>query len=495
MTAASARGDLSVSGRQFAKRVWHSPTAMSWASVGARSMRIMVVLPLLLHRFTAAEVAVWFLLGSIASFQTLADLGFAPTFARVIAYAMGGATDLRDFRAPQARGSGVPDWPTVQRIWGTMRLVYVRLTLLSVAVTLPLGSVALIRPMRSLASPAQGWIAWGVVAAASVVVFRGNVYSAYLQGMNQIALLRRWDAFSYLGALVTSATVLLAGGRLLALVTAVQVWAVVNVVRNRQLCRWIDRGRFRSFDHAPSDQEVLAAVWPSAWRSGVGVGMGRGVTYASGPILAQAADAKTVAAYLLALRLIQLVSDLSKAPFYSKLPVLARLRSEGRVGEQLQLAKRGMRLGYWTFALGFWAVGVTAWWGLRLIHSHAQFVGPWLWAVLGLAYFIERYGAMHIQLYSTTNHIIWHVANGVAGTIFLVVALATLHSLGIWAFPVAFLAENAGFYAWYSASHVYRTFAIGLKFERSTLLPAFVAVLLYFPFLAVAGPWIAARVP
>ena len=34
----------------------------------------------------------------------------------------------------------------------------------------------------------------------------------------------------------------------------------------------------------------------------------------------------------------------------------------------------------------------------------------------------ERVGALHIQLYSMTNHIVWHIANGVTGILLIVLA-------------------------------------------------------------------------
>src|SRR5262249_13180029 len=214
-----------------------------------------------------------------------------------------------------------------------------------------------------------------------------------------------------------------------------------------------------------------------AWRSALGISFSRGVLYASGLIYAQVAETAALGTYLLAFRFVQMISDLSQAPFYSKIPALARLRSEGRFDEQLALARRGMQVAYWTYAAGFIAVGVAATPALKLVKSNIPFADPMLWALLGIGFFVERYGAMHIQLYSTTNHIIWHVANGVTGTIYLAISFALLPSLGVYAFPVAVIGSYLAFYSWYSAWHVYRTFQIGfLPFERTVVLPPAVVV-------------------
>jgi hypothetical protein len=434
-----------------------------------------------LRRLTPAEIAVWYLLSTIIGLQTLADLGFAPTFTRLIAYAMGGVERIGDLpRSARDVAPADPNWPLIERIWSTMRVIYWRVSLLALLFLGTLGTWALLRPMRALEDPNRGWLAWCAVLVMSGGSLWASAFSAYLQGLNKVALVRRWEALTSLGAILTSFTVLLMGGRLLALVVANQTWVAVNLFRDWQLARNVEGGHFRSFHDAGLDPEVVRVAWPPAWRSGLGISFSRGVLYASGLIYAQVAEAAALSTYLLAFRAIQLVSELSQAPFYSKIPVLARLRSEGRFADQLSLAQRAMRLSHWTYVAGFIAIGIGAAPLLTALGSRVAFADGRLWALLGLAFFVERYGGMHIQLYSTTNHIIWHVANGVTGTIYLVVSTALLRPLGVYAFPAAVLIAYLGFYSWYSAAHVYRTFSTGFfRFERNVVLLPAVVVILY----------------
>jgi len=323
-------------------------------------------------------------------------------------------------------------------------------------------------------------MAWAIVVVVSGGILWANAFAAYLQGLNHVALYRRWEALTSVGAILTSFVVLLMGGRLLALVAANQAWAAINVVRNWQLARMVDGGRLAAFHRRGLDPEVMDVAWAPAWRSGLGISFSRGVLYASGLVYAQVADAASLSTYLVGFRAIQLVTELSQAPFSSRIPALARLRSEGRFSDQLAIARRAMRLTYWIYAAGFVGVGLTGAALLSAIGSRIAFADGRLWALLGLGFFVERYGAMHIQLYSTTNHIIWHVANGVTGMIYLAVSLALLGPLGVYAFPVAMLISYLGFYSWYSAGHVYRTFNTGFfGFERSVLLPPALVVTLY----------------
>ena len=226
-----------------------------------------------------------------------------------------------------------------------MRVIYWRVTLLAVLFLGSLGTWALVRPMGALPIPSRGWIAWGVVLCRLGKRVVGQCASPpTCRGSTRWRCSDDGRRSRRCGAILTSFVVLLMGGRLLALVVANQAWAIVNVFRNWQLSRVVEGGRFRTFRHRGLDPEVFSVAWPPAWRSGLGISFSRGVLYASGLIYAQVARAAALSTYLLAFRAIQMVNELAQAPFSSKIPVLARLRSEGRFAEQLALARRAMQL-------------------------------------------------------------------------------------------------------------------------------------------------------
>ena len=96
---------------------------------------------------------------------------------------------------------------------------------------------------------------------------------------------------------------------------------------------------------------------------------------------------------------------------------------------------------------------------------------------MALAFFAERFGAMHLQLYSLTNHIVWHIANGVTGLLMIAIAWLIYPRLGAYAFPLAMLLAYIGFYCVYSASHTRKAFALQLlRFESRTAAPAVVVL-------------------
>ena len=125
------------------KYLWHSPTFTSWASTLTRTLGIVLILPLVLTRLSTEEIALWYLFATLMGLQLVIDMGFSATFSRVIAFAMGGAEEIKDLRqvikTKQVKGA---NWNNVERIYATMGWVYIWLGCLWLLLLLLLGGWA-----------------------------------------------------------------------------------------------------------------------------------------------------------------------------------------------------------------------------------------------------------------------------------------------------------------------------------------------------------------
>jgi hypothetical protein len=465
--------------RATGRRIWTSPTITSWGSLAIRLASVVVLLPLVLVRFAPSEVAVWQLFSALFLLGMMLDFGLAPTFIRLLSYARAGMSIESMGRVGAAPSRGLEGKPeeSAAEIFSTMRWLYVRMALLVTVVMLVLGTLALQTPIRQVPDPSGAWVAWGLVVVTLLLFLAGASFGAALQGMNLIAEMRRWEiAFGCL-QMVSSVAVIWFGGGLLELVAAYQFWALVAVARNR----WLLKARHPELFKAPgaSSQRVMAVAYAPASRNVVGVVSSLGVIQLSGVLYSQAAPADAVAAYLLALRLISVVSAFSQAPFYSKIPSLAQLHAAGRPEAVLKTAARGMTIAHWVFVAGALLAAFGAPLALQVIGSKTGFVSPLVFAMLALAFFVERFGAMHIQLYSLTNHVVIHIANGVTGVVVCLLSLWWLTSAGLLAFPAAMLAGYVFFYCPYAVVHSVRAFAIRWpRFElKISVLPLSVLLL------------------
>lgn len=468
---------------QVLNRTWKSPTLTTWGSLIVRSLSVVVVLPLVLTHFSTEEIILWYLFATMMSLQLIADMGFGITFARVIAYAMGGADSLEGYMSiHKAAASGTPNWETLTKLCSTMNRIYLRIALIWLLLLAGIGTWFVLKPIgQNQGHLQEGWMAWIIVILTSTVRMYGNQYTAYLIGSNRISLLRRWETLIWLISIVANTAVLLFGGGLLELVIATQSLMVANTFINCWLFRISAREFLRSPEVKKFDRKVFLEIWPNAWRSGLGTIVGTGLLASTGIFYAQVGSKESVAAYLLALYLIRAVNQFSQAPFYTKIPVLSRLRVEGLLEKQQRLAARGMRWSFCTLVVGIVVLGVFVPPLLKCVGSNVNFVSLGLWALMGMAAFFERYGAMHVQLYTTTNHIIIHIANGVSGLFFIVAVALSYKFLGIYTFPISHIVSNLAFYDWYAAKHSYDAFHLRFwDFERRTTLVPLAILLLYF---------------
>lgn len=463
--------------------LWNSPTCMTWGSYFARSLNLILVLPILLRLFSSEEIALWLIFTTIISLQAIFDIGLTPTFSRVIAYAMAGA-EIDDLKIMKGKGETksnyLPNWKTIESICSNMQICFLILSFIVFLCLITLGTFSVMKPIAVAGGSRSLWIAWWIIVVASSIILFGYKYFSYLQGLNHIALLRRWEILTSLGSTFTICFVLFLGGRILEVVAAHQAWRVLNVLINSFLAAKVNNAKYRTFKTKQFNDKVFDAIWPSAWRSGLGIFLTRGTIYASGLVYAQLGNTTDIASFLLGLNLIYKLRDFSNAPFYTKLPVLNRLKASNNEKILLKTAQRGMFLSHLTFVVGFIALGLFGRQFLNIIHSNVEFPSDMLWFLLGFALLIQKYGAMHLHLYSTTNHIIWHKANFIFGVIYIAFSILLYKSFSFYAFPISMVIGFLFFYSWYSAFHSYKEFRLDFWIFEKRVLPIPLAMLILF---------------
>ena len=454
--------------------IWRSATLWTWASTGARVLAIGSTLPVVATAFPDNEAALWYLFLTIASLQLVADLSFSSVFGRFVAYAVGGAQSLGDQKIPEsAATSRGPNVALLHAIYATSHPVYAFVVAAWIIGAGAFGAWSAGDLIREAQQPTAAAIALGAVVAATGVRLYSNRYTAILFGLSEFFIWRRFEAFAWLTATVLGVACVLRGYGLLVL-TVVFFGCVAGscvmyrVLALRSLLRLGGIGDVQSVD-----RDVLQEVLPRAWRGGIGVLLHVGTMHALTASVARLEPAATAASYLLAYNVARAIDQLAQAPFYTKLPVLSRLRAQGSDGVRT-LAASGMRSTYWVLAIGLSAAALTAEPVLGAIGSNTRFVDGSIWAVLAASMFFERYGATHLQAFMTTNRVVVHVANGIAGFIMLGLAFPLYRQLGLVGIPLAGLIANALWYAPYGAAKS-RSVIGGdvLRFEaRTSLGPA-----------------------
>ncbi len=447
-------------------------------SFGVRAGGFAVLLPLVLQRLSVGDVNLWLLFGVLTAVLNLLDFGFLPTFVRFVAASQATETINR-------KDDDIVDYVAAARedpvaVVTTMRAVYRRITVVATIIGLVAGTAVVVGPIAEASSFPLAWIAWGLTVVGCAVRLLGGQYSAWLQGVEQIALLRRWETVIGTIAIAAACLAVVLDLGLLGIVVATQTGAMVNVVVNRRLVSALSSGGWAT--GATASPRIMGLLWPAAWRSGLGTLAAAGVVQATGIVYAQIVPAQSSAPYLLALRLADVARNLANVFFYSKIPLLSRLFGEGELDRVRSIARVGMLRTNWSLVAAFVFLGVAGPAIPQLIDADTAFVSIDVWYLLGIAMALERIGAMHLQLYSLTNRIIWHKANGIAGLIALGTMVPAYRFFDLAGLPLAMIAGLVLCYVPVALLASYRTFE--LRVAEADLLPSVVPL---FAIVAVFG--------
>lgn len=463
------------------RRGWNSPTVVTWASIGVRSATLVLVLPLVLRRFPETDVAVWFVFSAVLAVQSMLSFGFSPSFARLFSYARAGATveDMADLSESRSIGNdGAPNQQSIIRLYRCMSWVFLRLAGVSIVLLALLGTWAVWRPIAHTGHRWDVWFAWAIVAFGASSSFYSLIFSTYLHGMDRLLALRRTETALGFGGVVTSFLVLLAGGRLLALVIAMQTWSIVSIPVFRVLCRH-RTADFPSISGHSWDASVFRVVWPSAWKSGITSLLTLGLIQSTGVLQAQFADARATSTYNLMLRIATMLGQIVQAPFVTKVPELARRRATGDTPGQVELISRGMRLVHWSIVISTVIVGIVLPVGISALRLDSIEVAPLLWAIFALNMFFERHGGMLHQVRNLTNQPLeqW----GMLGYFVINVLLICLlyRTAGMYAFPLSMLGAQLLYAVWMPMRAACRAIGVDVvRFELSVSAAPLVCMLI-----------------
>lgn len=469
--------------KKIVLKFWESPTFTTWGSFFGKSLYAILLLPVITTVLSSEDITIWLLLNIFIGLQNIGDLGFGVTFIRVMSYAMGGATDISELGKNEkiSREEGI-NWNLLERSDATTKYILLYTSIIFIFLISIAGYFTLKKPVSFTIEQGNAWIAFVLILVTTFFRFNGNRYSIFLQGVNNVAMLRRWEAIISVFSIISGFFVAVYTRSLLYLIINQQIWVIIQIFVNRYQCRNIFEGRYRHFKSDGIDKELFRSAFPLAWKSWIGVLMSYGVVQASGLVVAQMGNTASVSSYLFSLKILDIIKNFSNAPFYSKIPLYNRLFIEGNRNGLLARIRNGMRYSLMTFVLSAIFIGVAGQPLLNLIGSNVTLVSTWIWIAMIFAYLFERYGALHLQFYSISNNIVWHIANGISGVIFICLSFifTVFFHWGIISFPAALILSSLTFFTWYSASKSYKFFRIDfVSFEYKTSFYPLLIMLVY----------------
>lgn len=462
------------------KRVFNSPTLMTWSSLLAKGGNSFFLLPLILTKFDLLEVNFWLVLQVLISLKDLLDFGFVQNISRSYSYALGGAETLENITNKR---SEYVNKNLLKQIWKVSVRIYRTVFVVSVLLFLVLGTSFFYKTILSMDDNSY-WLVWLSVILGNSFSLYGNIYISALMGINKVGQLRRMETFIAILSFSVNVLILIFSPKILFLVINIQFFVLVSLISYSVLLR----KSLKKYGISLLGGEFNVVVWESiksrSKKSFVAALSGYGAFQIMSLIIANIGSPIQVSSYLLVNRIVEQIKKLSKAPFYSKLPQFSILQAKGERSLLIDKAKFSMGLSYLCLVLPIVGVWMFSDFVLTLLRSEVPFVDNMLWLAIVLAVFTERFAGMHYQLYEVmTNEVIAHRLGLVAAAIMLFSALSLYYvfQLGIASFPFSVAIAYGVYYSYQSSHRVYYLLGTSfLRFEGKVFLP-------YIIFLGVYG--------
>ncbi len=154
-----------------------------WSYVGTffKVSTNVLLLPIIISYLTESEVGLWYVFASISQFVILFDFGFAPSFARNIAYVWSGAKTLKREALVSIKNDET-DWTEFYIILRSCKYVYLLISSLALLLLLSFGSFYIIK-VASI-SYIYAWIVYSIAVFLNLLY---SYYTSFLRGIGAVA--------------------------------------------------------------------------------------------------------------------------------------------------------------------------------------------------------------------------------------------------------------------------------------------------------------------
>lgn len=430
-----------------------SQSAVAWSLLATvfRAASAALLLPLMVRKVPSDHLGLWYVFLSLQGIASLFDLGFSPAVTRAAGYVWGGARELRKFGvAAEQQSDRTPNVELLRTLVASMRSYYRLFGLVSGVVMLVIGGAWVWYKTQGMADATT--LRWGyaLFLIGGFLNATGDLWPALLSGINGVRAAQK----ILTGAALVN--LLLTG---IGLISNLGVWALVlGSIGSGLFIRTSGRFSFLRLSqltlaHVRPKLELIAQLWPMAWRSGL-VRLGGFLVLSANTLICSAfLTLSTTASYGLSVSIIAMLTYASSTFTQIKLPLVNQMRAAGQTNEIVELWIQRTRL-----SLVFYVVGAA---GLILLGNPAlHFIGAKTFLLpsgqLALALLIIGL-EMHHVLYGdlvvseNLNPFVWPAL--LSGGATLLLSLLLTPYIGVWGMLLAQGIAQASFNNWWT---VYR---------------------------------------
>ncbi len=428
-------------------RLVQSAVIWSWLFNTLRLATGLILLPLVLRKFSTADYGMYGVLLMLVRFVPIIDFGFGPTIGRFVSYAYGGAETLQARGVHKPANAGAPNYALLWQLLDATRTLYRYITLVILVVLGIWGTYTVELRIEETSSVLFTRLAWITTLVSALLDVYWSWWNTYLTGMNQVVKAARIGTLAMVVRFTFSVGLLLSGAGLLSLPIA----GLVSSLLERQLARaqCLKLLPARPVKNPDAFRETMGILWPNTWRLGIQFLsfylLSLGVL-----ICLKKFNLADMGKYVLATQLIGIAAGMSAVWTQTKWPVIGQCQAQHEFARLRQILWPRVWLQSFTFLT---LAGGVVFVGPLLLErfSHGKEMLPLFWMGLLVAVvFLDMHFSLWTTLISTGNqlpHLWYTVATNVLGFT-LSLTLVRFSSFGLGSFVLGPLLAGSLFNYW-----------------------------------------------
>jgi O-antigen/teichoic acid export membrane protein len=432
----------------FWQRTWQSAVFYGIFATGIRVGANVLLLPLLLTKLPAADLAVWWVFGALGNFSNLADFGFGQVISRVYSYLWAGAEDFdaEGLRPPPQ--SREPNLPRIRQLSETVRSFYWYLSLAASLLLAVVGTLVLLKPSAAVADHRLVWIAWAAYLLTICYNLGASRWLLACQGLGKVREMQASYLWSGLAYVAAAAVLLIAGWGLLALVVANLLRAVII----REYCRVAYYSAIPRIagDNPQPDRDILKRLWTNASKFGI-ISIG-GYFLANGSVLISShfLGEQITASFGLTAQIGAFLTTFASLWLTVKWPQITVLRTQGRLQEMSVLFARRLALTMITYISLAVIIVLTGNQLLEWKGTHTRLLTTpaliFYFSYLAIQLFYVQFGCLAF----TENVVPFFKIAIFTGLGMLALSLIMTSAFGLWGMLIAPLIAESVYSSWFT---------------------------------------------
>jgi O-antigen/teichoic acid export membrane protein len=432
-----------------------SAVVWSFAATGLRILSGIALLPIIVRRLPSDHLGLWYVFLTLQGIGSLFDLGFSPAVTRAAGYLWAGARELRPFGVATVNrnqtAAVTPNHTLLSGLVATMRLYYRVFGVTSGLIMLFAGGAWIWIKTEDFPDANNLRFCYGAFVIGGFLNATGDLWPALLSGINGVQIAQR----ILFGSALISFFVMLGG-----LLANFGIWALVlGTISAGAFIRWGGRLFFirlagpETNSRARPEFDLIASLWPTAWRSGL-VSLGAFLVVSANTLICSAfLTLKVTASYGLSLSLITMLTAASSTFTQIKVPLINQFRASAQINDIVEIWIQRTRV-----SIGFYLVGalLLLLFGnqvLQLIGSKTLLLPQGQLALALIILGLEMHHVLYASLIISENRNPFVAPALISGAATLTLSLLLTPHFGVWGMLLAQGCTQACFNNWWT---VYR---------------------------------------